>query len=60
MQSSNSCDTCSYLVYDEDMEEYVCDVNIDEDDYSRLQTGSFKSCPYYSEADEYKIVRHQM
>ncbi len=60
MSSANSCDTCAYLVYDDDMEEYVCDVNIDEDDYSRLSERSFKACPYYSEGNEYKVVRHQM
>lgn len=60
MGSITSCDTCQYYTYDEDMEEYVCDMDMDEDDYSRLVGGNFKGCPYYKDGDEYKVVRHQM
>ena len=41
-------------------EEYVCDVNMDEDDYGRLVSKGFTECPYYKDGDEYKVVRHQM
>ena len=60
MCSVTSCDTCQYYTYDEDMEEYVCDMDMDEDDYGRLVGGNFKGCPYYKDGDEYKVVRHQM
>ena len=30
------CQQCAYLIYDEDYEEYICDAQMDEDDYSRL------------------------
>ena len=69
----NICDTCSYYVYDEEAEEYYCDVDMDEDDRAHLamqfaaqgglmsasKQGS-RGCPYYRDDDEYKIVRHQM
>ncbi len=55
-----SCDTCGNLEYDEDTEDYVCAMDLDEDDYSRLLGDSFRNCPYYQTNDEYKIVRHQM
>ena len=42
-----SCEFCSNYVYDDDEEEYYCDVNLDEDEY-------------YRSNDDYKIVRHQM
>ncbi|MBR3041084.1 MAG: hypothetical protein IKH94_00200 [Eubacterium sp.] len=58
--SSVSCDTCAYYFYDEEYEGYVCDINIDEDDYSKLMEGHFKECPYYTNGDEYRVVRHQM
>ena len=29
----NLCSQCAYLVYDDEMDEYVCDVRMDEDDY---------------------------
>ncbi|MCR5517995.1 MAG: DUF6472 family protein, partial [Lachnospiraceae bacterium] len=54
------CDTCAYMVYDEDYEEYVCDVDMDEDDFQRLMEREYKQCPYYKDGDEYKVVRHQI
>ena len=60
MAEQASCDYCNNLVYDEELEEYVCDVNMDEDDYGRLLSGNMKECPYYQNNDEYRIVRKQM
>ena len=53
------CDTCANYVYDEDWECYTCMVNMDEDDYGRLMADSRFQCPYYTDDDEYKVVRHQ-
>lgn len=53
------CDTCAYLIYDEDEEDYCCDVNMDEDDYGRLMADSHYKCPYYRNGDEYTVVRKQ-
>jgi len=53
------CETCAYLTYDEDYEEYVCDINLDEDDYVRLVNGKYRQCPYYRDGDEYRVVRKQ-
>ena len=55
-----NCDYCNNMVYDEEMEEYVCDVDMDEDDAARLMQGHYKECPYYQNDDEYAVVRHQM
>lgn len=55
-----SCDDCNNFVFDEELDEYVCDVNMDEDDYARLLMCSYKACPYYQNNNEYKIVKHQM
>ncbi|MCR5203335.1 MAG: DUF6472 family protein [Lachnospiraceae bacterium] len=54
------CETCAYYAYDEEFEEYVCDINLDEDEYARLLQSNYKTCPYYKNGDEYKVVRHQM
>jgi hypothetical protein len=54
------CSQCAYLVYDDDMEEYVCDVRMDEDDYYRLVRSNYKQCPYYRNGDEYQVVKKQM
>lgn len=51
-----SCDSCVYNVYDEDDEEYYCEVDMDEDDAARLMQGHYKECPYYQLDDEYAVV----
>ena len=56
----NQCDECVYFVYDEDYEEYLCEVDMDEDDYARIIGESRTSCPFFRDGDEYKVVRHQM
>lgn len=56
----NDCNSCSYYVYDEEYEDYFCQVNMDEDDYVRLMTDNRSACPYYQNDNEYKIVRKQM
>jgi len=54
------CDTCALYFYDEEYEDWICDAEMDEDDYGRLMQREFKGCPYYKDGDEYKVVRHQM
>ncbi len=54
------CTTCNNYVYDDEDEEYYCDLQLDEDDYVHLITGHYSSCPYYQSDDEYRVVRHQM
>ncbi len=60
MKSAISCETCVYYYFDEDYDGYICDMDIDEDDYGRLVEGHFKECPFYRDGDDYKVVRHQM
>ena len=61
MSTQYSCDTCSNFRYDEDYEEYVCMANaMDEDDYSRLMSGTVRECPYYHFDNEYDLVKKQM
>ncbi|MDD6824911.1 MAG: DUF6472 family protein [Oscillospiraceae bacterium] len=55
----NDCDTCAYCVYDEEWDGYVCEMNIDEDEYSRILQRQYKRCPYYRDGDEYKIASKQ-
>lgn len=55
-----SCESCTYYIYNEDYESYVCDKNMDEDEYIRLMTDSYFQCPFYRNGDEYAVVRKQM
>ena len=50
----------AYLIYDDETEEYVCDVRMDEDDYYRLVRSNYRQCPYYRNGDEYQVVKKQM
>lgn len=58
-QVNGTCDTCAYLIYDDDFDEYVCDINMDEDDYARMVSDHHASCPFYRLGDEYAVVRKQ-
>ena len=56
--AQSNCDMCSYYVYDEDDDCYVCLVDM-EDDYMRYIVSSERECPFFKLDDEYAIVRKQ-
>ena len=58
--TGNICDSCVNYVYDEEYEEYNCEVNLDEDDMVRFMSSQYECCPYYRLDDEYGVVRKQM
>ncbi len=55
-----TCETCTYLSYDEEYEEYVCDVNMDEDEYCRMLSSKDYQCKFWRDGNEYKVVAKQM
>ena len=59
-QKPQNCDSCEFYDYDEEYEEYICKIDMDEDEYLRYLTSKNQSCPYYKSGDEYQVVRHQM
>lgn len=59
MELYKDCEYCLNYEYDQESESYFCDVEIDMDDYERMSTGSYKSCPYFRINNEYKIVQKQ-
>ena len=59
-QKQTSCDTCLYYSYDEDYEAYMCDMDMDEDEYAHLISDDHYNCPYYQNDNEYAVVRKQM
>lgn len=56
---NTQCESCAYYDYDDEMDCYVCTINIDQDDAGHMFGCRRNSCPYYSYYDEYKIVRKQ-
>lgn len=55
-----NCETCGNYVYDDELECYECQINLDEDEMARFLSDTFYQCPYYQIQDEYRIVRKQM
>lgn len=55
-----SCETCAFYVFDDEYGAYLCDMNMDEDDYVRIMSDQYYQCPYYRNGDEYAVVRKQM
>ena len=53
------CEHCVYFTYNEDIEDYECLVNLDEDDLFRFYSGGSRECPYFRLDDEYAVVRKQ-
>ena len=53
------CEECENFIWDEEAEEYYCDVlsSLDEDDYAAFSRGA--ACPMFRFNDEYRIVRKQ-
>ena len=57
---ATACEYCNNFVWDEEDEQYYCEMDMDEDDYARIMTGARSSCPFYRNGDEYAVVRHQI
>lgn len=53
------CEHCLYYDYDEDVEDMVCIMNLDEDEYATMLQGRKMRCPYFRFYDEYKSVQKQ-
>ena len=54
-----SCESCEYYDYDEFSEQYVCKIDLDEDEYLDFINSRTKECPYHKFYDEYKSVQKQ-
>ena len=54
-----NCESCVYFDYDDELDDYVCTVNLDEDEALDFISGRNNACPYYRFYDEYKSVRKQ-
>ena len=54
-----NCESCEFYDYDEDLDAYVCDVALDQDEMANFMGRNTQSCPYYRFYDEYKSVVHK-
>lgn len=53
------CESCMNFVFDDEEEDYVCGVDIDEDEMTVLLSSKYKKCPYFRYGDDYTIVKKQ-
>ena len=49
-----------YYSYDEEYGDYICDADMDEDEFYRFLSDRHVQCPFYRNGDEYMVVRRQM
>ena len=56
---ASNCESCEYFDYDEEIGDYVCTIDLDEDEYAGFISGHTRACPYFRAGDEYTIVRKQ-
>lgn len=58
-QPQGSCECCANYAFDDEYEQYICMVDLDEDEYYRFLSEPNYACPYFKLDDEYAIVRKQ-
>ena len=58
--ASGTCDSCEFYDYDEEWDEYVCQMSLDEDEMLDFLGRNPRGCHYYRYYDEYKSVQKQI
>ena len=56
---SGKCENCSFFNYDEEYDDYVCDMDLDEDEMARFLSSDVSACPFWRPGDEYRTARKQ-
>lgn len=54
------CESCEFYEYDGDLDDYVCQLSLDEDERYALGSYGSRGCHYYRYYDEYKSVHRQI
>lgn len=55
----DKCESCAFYNYDEVYDDYVCEMDLDEDEMARFLSGHSEACPYWRLGDEYRTARKQ-
>lgn len=53
------CESCCFYNYDEEYAEYLCELDLDEDEMVRFLSSRTSDCPYWRPGDEYLTARRQ-
>ncbi len=57
--AGTNCEMCVNYYYDDELQEYCCDINLDEDEMMRFLSSPNYRCPYFRLDDEYGVVKKQ-
>ena len=56
---SNICEDCVCCDYDEELEAFVCTMDLDEDEMERFLKGTGTASPFYRPGGDYKTASKQ-
>ncbi|WP_297871056.1 DUF6472 family protein [uncultured Oscillibacter sp.] len=56
---SNICEDCVYYDFDEELDAWVCEADLDEDDMARFLQQTQTACPFYRRGGDYDTARRQ-
>lgn len=56
---SDKCESCVFYSMDEEYDDYVCEMDLDEDEMARFLAAQADSCPYWRPGDDYITSRKQ-
>ena len=56
---ASNCEECVHYDYDEELDAYVCEADLDEDEMERFLRAANDACPFYRLGDEYRTARRQ-
>ena len=57
--SATPCEECQYFEYDDLMDEEICTLSLDEDEYVAFLNRKSRGCPYFRSGREYDTVKKQ-
>jgi len=56
---NGKCESCNFYNYDEAFDNYICEMDLDEDEMTRFLAGRADDCPFWRPGDEYRTARRQ-
>lgn len=56
----SNCDMCEYYLYDDEYENYYCEMDLDEDEMFDFITSNIGDCHYFRYRNEYRSVNRQI
>ena len=53
----DKCESCVWYSYDEEYDDFVCEMDLDEDEMARFLSSQAGDCPYWRPGDDYHTAR---